>query len=271
MIFIPDRNWPKMMNDDEKFFFDLEGYLILRQVLTPEEVARCNEAIDRHTDTFTLPDLSLTGESKTLDASDKQKWMHGMLAWERPWCEPFRELMVHPRIKPYLSTLLDGRYRLDHGPWIIAMDRGESGHYMHGGGYERQDFSQTYHQQYDRIQCGLTVVQFSLADEGPGDGGLALVPCSHKSSFPLPQGIGLYEEHQEHVKEIHVSAGDAILFTEAVVHGTLVWHGQHQRRALIYKYNPAYQYHARGYHEARIPEYMQDMTEQQLALMPPPA
>ena len=97
------------------------------------------------------------------------------------------------------------------------------------------------------------------------------VPCSHKSSFPLPQGIRLYVEHQEHVKEIHVSAGDAILFTEAVVHGTLVWHGQHQRRALIYKYNPAYQYHARGYHEASIPEYMQDMTEQQLALMPPPA
>ncbi len=34
------------MNDKEKFLFDLNGYLVLRQVLTSEEVATMNAAID---------------------------------------------------------------------------------------------------------------------------------------------------------------------------------------------------------------------------------
>ena len=36
------------MNDDEKYLFDLSGYLILRNVLNPDEVAQMNAAIDHH-------------------------------------------------------------------------------------------------------------------------------------------------------------------------------------------------------------------------------
>lgn len=38
------------MNDDEKYLFDLTGYLIIENALTPEDVARCNAAIDHHID-----------------------------------------------------------------------------------------------------------------------------------------------------------------------------------------------------------------------------
>ena len=38
------------MNNDEKYLFDLNGYLVIEDVLTPDEVARANEAIDRHQD-----------------------------------------------------------------------------------------------------------------------------------------------------------------------------------------------------------------------------
>ena len=31
-------------------------------------------------------------------------------------------------------------------------------------------------------------------------------------------------------------AGSAILFTEALTHGTAAWNGKHQRRSLLYKY-----------------------------------
>ena len=133
------------MTDDEKFFFDLKGFLLLKNVLTPAEVAHCNEAIDRHGALFFETERVLEGESRVLGGMAKQKWMEGMLAWERPWCEPFRELMVQPHLKPYLAELLGSGYRLDHGPLLIAMDKGNGGHLLHGGAVERQDFSQTYY------------------------------------------------------------------------------------------------------------------------------
>ena len=35
------------MTEDEKYLFDLNGYLIVEEVLTPDEIARANEAVDR--------------------------------------------------------------------------------------------------------------------------------------------------------------------------------------------------------------------------------
>jgi hypothetical protein len=112
--------------------------------------------------------------------------------------------------------LLGGGYRLDHDPLLIAMDKGDGGHYLHGGAVERQDFSQTYAFKFGKMFCGLTVVEFQLADEGPGDGGLAAIPGSHKANFPLPEKLSFYEVQREYVKEVHTQAGDAIIFTEAL-------------------------------------------------------
>ena len=36
------------MTDNEKFLFDLWGYVVIEDVLTPDEVALANEAVDRH-------------------------------------------------------------------------------------------------------------------------------------------------------------------------------------------------------------------------------
>ena len=255
------------MNDTDKFFFDLKGFAILKGVLSPAEVERCNAAIDKHADHFFQTERTLEGASKTLGGTNKQKWMEGMLAWEQPYCEPFCELLIHPRIQPYLNTLLGRNYRLDHGPLVLAMDKGDGGHYLHGGGVERQDFEQTYTFKFDQMFCGLTVVEFQLADEGPGDGGLAVIPGSHKANFPLPEQLSLYEAYQEHVKEVHTQAGDAIIFTEALTHGTLVWQGQHQRRSLLYKYSPSFQGHADGYHQLQPPAYLRDMSAAERAML----
>jgi len=106
-----------------------------------------------------------------------------------------------------------------------------------------------------------------LADEGPGDGGLALIPGSHKANFPLPEKLSFYEAQREYVREVHTQAGDAIIFTEALTHGTLVWQGAHQRRTLIYKYSPGFQALAAGYHQAQAPDYLLDMTDEERAML----
>eukprot|EP00551_Chaetoceros_affinis_P018045 CAMPEP_0203727966 /NCGR_PEP_ID=MMETSP0092-20131115/12498_1 /ASSEMBLY_ACC=CAM_ASM_001090 /TAXON_ID=426623 /ORGANISM="Chaetoceros affinis, Strain CCMP159" /LENGTH=92 /DNA_ID=CAMNT_0050609813 /DNA_START=161 /DNA_END=439 /DNA_ORIENTATION=+ len=41
-------NYPLEMTDDERYLFDLNGYLIIRNVLSSEEVRLANEIIDKH-------------------------------------------------------------------------------------------------------------------------------------------------------------------------------------------------------------------------------
>ena len=36
--------------------------------------------------------------------------------------------------------------------------------------------------------------------------------------------------------EVNAKAGDALIFTEALTHGTSDWNSNHERRSLLYKY-----------------------------------
>jgi hypothetical protein len=150
------------MTEDEKYLFDLTGYLVVPEVLTPVEVARCNEAIDRHADRMVEEERSLDGGSEALEGSSRRRNLSRMLGWERPWCEPFRELLVHPVVTAYLETILGQHFRLDHGPGFIVMDSGCEGGTLHGGGVERPDFCEAYFFKDGRIYTGLTVVEFLL-------------------------------------------------------------------------------------------------------------
>lgn len=62
------------MNDDERYFFDLQGYAVLRGVLAPEQVAACNAAIDRHADQLVPHPRRFEGESRALTSQVRQKW-----------------------------------------------------------------------------------------------------------------------------------------------------------------------------------------------------
>ena len=258
------------MNEEQKYLFDLTGYLILREVLTQEEVASLNAGIDQHSDQLTPLGTSTAGTSKNLAGNAQRRELDGMLAWERPWCEPFRQLLIQPRIKAILEEVLGPGYRLDHGPALLTMEAGGEGCTMHGGGIERTDLSEAYFFKNGRIYTGLTVVEYLLADEGPGAGGVAVVPGSHKANLPCPRGIVLWEEHRDQVLELNGKAGDAVIFTETLTHGTLPWKARHQRRALLYKFSPGFQAYGSGSHEVSYPDYIEDMSEAERAVMEAP-
>ncbi len=182
------------MTDDQKYLFDLNGYLVIENALSPDEVRRCNEAIEHHSEQIWEMADSLTGGSQPLAGTSRRKELGGMLAWERPHCEIFRQLLVHPRVAPILNGVLGQRYRLDHGPGLVAMDPGCEGHRLHNGGADRgHDLTGVYLVRNDCIFTGLTVLEYMLADEGPGDGGLAVVPGSHKANYRCPRGMLLYQ------------------------------------------------------------------------------
>ena len=53
----------------KKYLFDLNGYIVVENVLTPDEVALCNEAIDHHSESIRerVGELSLSGGSDALE------------------------------------------------------------------------------------------------------------------------------------------------------------------------------------------------------------
>jgi hypothetical protein len=251
------------MTEDERYLFDLNGYLILRGVLSEEEVRICNEALDDNCEQLS--------SSRSQPAADQQRMDFGdMLTWERPWCEPFREFLAHPTVRPYLLSILGLQYRIDHGPGVIAMNKGVKSLSLHGGGVERPNLLESYFFKDGRIYTGLTVVEFILADEGPGDGGLCVVPGSHKANLRCPDGMKKFEDYQEHVKELNAKAGDAIIFTETLTHGSLAWTADHQRRALLYKFSPGYLAYGSGHHQVSYPDYYDELTDEQREVLEHP-
>ena len=63
------------MNEDEKYFFDLSGYIVVRNVLSVEDIALANEAIDRRADQIRerTGELSLSAGSKALEGVDRTR------------------------------------------------------------------------------------------------------------------------------------------------------------------------------------------------------
>ena len=62
------------MTDDEKYFFDLTGHLVLRDVVDPETILRANQAIDHHFRAIEEHGRRFEGDSQTLTSEIIQKW-----------------------------------------------------------------------------------------------------------------------------------------------------------------------------------------------------
>ena len=265
------------MTDDELYLFDLNGYIVIEGLLSADEVDRCNQAIDHQVAAGAAklierpPETTLASGSPAMEGVSRRLDMHGdMLGWERPWCEPFRELIVHPRLKPYLEAILEEGFRVDGGPTLMATDPGAEGHALHGGGVERHNFSEAYFFKDGHIYSGMIVLEVALSDEGPEDGGFALIPASHKANLPCPRRLRLAEAHQEHIRKVPVKTGDAVIFTETATHGALPWRAKHQRRVILTRFTPGFIALHGMKQSLSDPEYMAELTDEQRAVLAPP-
>ncbi len=262
------------MTEEERYLFDLNGYLVVEDLLSPDEVARCNDYIEHQIGAGSAEfteGADLSGGAPTMAGTSSRLGLTGdVLAWERPYCEPFRQLIAHPRLAPYLETILEAGFRVDAGPSIMATDPGAGGHTLHGGGVERHNFSEGYFFKNNRIYSGMIVVEIPFADEGPDDGGLALIPASHKANLPAPAALRQNAAHTEQIRKIPLKAGDAAIFTETTTHGALPWRAAHQRRMMLTRYSPGFiAYH--GLKQSLIElDYFADLTEEQRAVLAPP-
>lgn len=242
------------MIPEEKFSFDLEGYLVVKNVLNQDEVDELNELAD---EVF----------------SNEEHGDNGQQRRKKPslWGPAALRLVDHPSIVPYLLELLGSKFRVDHD-YSIFMRQGAKGGGLHGGPLGgRGDEADHWYRYHDGVmRNGLTVFTYCLSPAQAGDGGFACIPGSHKSNFVvnIPAEVRSMERPAHYVRQPAAEAGDLIIFTEALVHGTMAWTAAHERRALLYKYSPGHSSWADTYYD--LDDYP-DLTEQQRRIMAPPS
>jgi len=237
------------MTEQERYLFDLQGFLVVPDALNTEQLAALNALLD---------------ERLAEEAPDARTHRFGSLL---SWGSPYLDLIDNPRITPYLVELLGADFRLDHDyADVIRSGKGPIGTTLHGGGTPFVPMHY-YHYADGRMHNGLTVVAYNLKDVHPGDGGFAAVPGSHKSNVRFPDEWRELEARQPFVQAVTGPAGAAILFTEALTHGTLPWSGPDERRTVFYKYSPHPLSWAAGYYDAD--EY-EGLTARQRAILEPP-
>lgn len=224
------------MNAKERYLWDLTGYLIARQVLSSGELAAANEAINRYQERMQVGDDNLGARDSHSLRGTGRPTMHGLLQLERPYCEPFRQMLVHPAVVQRLNVMCGTGFRLDHGPLLISGVKGTEGLTMHGAG-EPHRAHVAYHHQNGETYCGGVTVSWQLADVNPGDGGFTCVPGSHKSGFPMPPGVRTCDDDMGTVVQPTMRAGDVLFFMDgAQTHGTRPWQSERPRRSVLYKY-----------------------------------
>ena len=84
------------MNESERYLFDLQGFLVVENVLSDKEVLDLKELVNKQVAIKNQPEAS----KLRFDA---------LLSWGKP----FLSLIDNPPIIPYLSELLGGKFRLD--------------------------------------------------------------------------------------------------------------------------------------------------------------
>jgi ectoine hydroxylase-related dioxygenase (phytanoyl-CoA dioxygenase family) len=229
------------VTEEQRYLFDLRGYVVIPNALTPEQLQRAKEAVDTR--------LSISPE-----------WLEGSTSCRMGYPTThfsehdangaggvFRDLIDNPTVLPMVREAIgQEKVRLDHDYLDLIQPPaspetaggGPIGTRLHGGNVP-YDPGQFYLNRQGRMYNGLVVVAYNLADVNEGDGGFGCVPGSHKVNFNLPErwrdsGVAMNEGV---AVSVPAPAGSAIIFTEALTHGTLPWRGGHQRRTLFYKYH----------------------------------
>ena len=210
----------------QQYLFDLQGYLVIENVLSETEVSRFNELLDKQ-------ELPAPGQTQRFGSAPEGP---GFLQWGKPFCD----LLDHPKILPILRFRLGDAFRLDR-IYGMCMREGMQRGRLHADYGATAPNSGARRGEYfpfrdNQIVNGFVVATWNMSDAGVDLGGFCCIPGSHKSNFKLPQQIGDAPEKAPCIVVPNTPAGSVILFTEALTHGTAAWTAKHERRSLLYKY-----------------------------------
>jgi phytanoyl-CoA hydroxylase len=230
------------MTDEQRLFFEANGYLVIPDALSEEELARVREAAAR-AETAWRADASRLGLRKP-----NLEQVQAPIEYDKV----FLDLMEHPRVFPIVREILgDDIQMIDNDYFISPPHTPSHAHWHHDVGMRG-----VYHPR----SVLMVKVFWLLTDVSPEGGATAVLPGSHRFplDFPLPRPAKP-AEMPGHVRMAH-PAGTAWLFNGRTYHAALDNNSDHPRRLVIYNYGHFWMKMWQGYEpserllrEARTP------------------
>ena len=244
-----------MLTDKEKWLFDLHGYLVLRQVVSPEEVeymtARCDEWHGMDEDELPPPLCSYD------DPREKPTAARAILHAE--YADPvFDRLILNlPIMRVVLALTRDRPQHLLSALTVNLPDSDEITLHNGASGAWRNP-ANDYQAADGEVFATFINAAISLVDV-PEGAGFVCIPGSHKTYFERPEHIDI-RSGPPTVVNVPVNAGDAVVFTEALCHGALPWPWRDPpRRTMFQRYCTSYASWTPG--AAPMAEYETQLSE----------
>lgn len=238
--------------DMERYLFDLNGYLVIPQALSAEDLAACNATLD---DVGGFVGSAFRGNVFVHNDPSRQEGIMLQQVYEAG--AVWEKMIDHPawfaKAVHFIGTDDPENFDGHHGPAFIdecfATIRGPGQALrLHSGGHVGTIRTQ-YRYHAGRFHCGQLNVLVALNDIGPGDGATMVIPGSHKSNLRHPQTVALDRRDEQTsvdgvagAVEVHLKAGDALVFVDAIMHGAARRVNQGERRMTVYRYGPSWGY-----------------------------
>ena len=235
----------KMTQEEKEYIFDLQGYLVIDNALRAEQLGWINRWIDsqpRDLPTGTwLDHVEIHTYGKT-DGINYQNIIEGG--------KVFEDLIDNPVWIDLVRKLIENDYnRITINECFLNL-RGEGGFIgIHSGG-TLAAFTSSFRNHAGSWMVGQINILMALQDIGEGDGATVVVPGSHKSHELHPvlrpgdpsrvNSVYRTDKPDETLGAIQVrlKAGEALMFTDALLHGGCSRTNAGERRILIYRYSP---------------------------------
>ena len=248
----------KRMSPEQKSQWDNDGYLVIKNALSAEEVAELTAEVDRLDEASQRlgrnPDLMLHAvniiDSATEGLFQPEQDNVGTILRTKP-CEAFLNLIDHPNHLGIVCELIGAAIQLAWAEAVVRPPSPIPANRWHKDGSKPYYFPTVEGNtplQWARIGFFLTDVP------QPDMGNFTVIPGSHRAGFPkLPQGLGhaltitSYTDFKQidqidagvpGARQLLLKAGDAVLFHNALWHCVPRNTSNAWRKNLWYVYTP---------------------------------
>ena len=203
------------MTDEERFRFDLSGFLVRPGILTSQEVTDIRHQIDQ----IKHNPEALPPEHRAVPGG------------------PSSILIDHPQVIDVLHEIIGPDIRLENCN-CVWRKKGEAHGELHGGGPSQIDPIFGYRFQNGRIHAGMVRVIFEFTEIKEGDQATHFLAGSHKSNLPMhPDHLSLEPgKRSPFLMSYACPAGSAVFFTENVCHAGPTWNKDEPRVAVLNAY-----------------------------------
>ena len=242
----------------QDYLFDLQGYLVLENAISKDDLEKMNEWIDAHWhyvedpwqengDNKRMPRWIGHIETHTYNIENGVNFQNIIEGGD-----VFQKLIDHPAWVGLVRKYVHEVNGLSIHENFLNV-RGPGGFiHIHCGGHVPLSYLTFRQENTGEWMVGQINVLMALNDIEPGDGALVLVPGSHKCTEIHPRlkvdGKGLVYDGVSGkpagtafgTKEIYLKAGDVVMFTDAITHGSAERTNDGFRRSIVYRYSPRY-------------------------------